>query len=171
MKKLLTTALILNTLIVFSQTIVSTSAENKNAIVEESTGIHCSYCPDGHRILNEAKDQNPNDIFVIKFHEGQYAWDCDPNGGHDFNNNIANQLGFMGQATGQPSASVNRQIFPSFSMSGGTAMSRGAWTSAINSVIQEPSYVNLGVEANIEDNELNVHVELYYTSAHQVQIL
>ncbi len=165
MKKLLTTALVLNTLFTFSQTIVSTSAENKNAIVEESTGIHCSYCPDGHRILNEAKDQNPNDIFVVKFHEGGYAWDCDPNGGHDFNNNIANELGFMGQATAQPSASVNRQIFPSFSMSGGTAMSRGAWTSAINSVIQEPSYVNLGVEANIEGNELNVHVELYYTSA------
>ena len=50
---------------VSAQTIVSTSAENKNAIVEESTGIHCSYCPDGHAILNQVVDQNPNDVFVI----------------------------------------------------------------------------------------------------------
>ena len=73
----------------YSQTIVSTIAENKNAIVEESTGIHCSYCPDGHAILNQLIEQNPNDIFVIKFHEGGYAWDCDPNGGHDFNNALS----------------------------------------------------------------------------------
>lgn len=148
----------------YSQTIVSTIAENKNAIVEESTGIHCSYCPDGHAILNQLIEQNPNDIFVIKFHEGGYAWDCDPNGGHDFNNAIANQLGVMGQANGQPSASVNRQIFSSYSMSGGTAMSRGYWTSAITQVIQENSYVNIGVDAEIIGNQLIVHVEAYYTA-------
>ena len=56
-----------------AQTIVSTSPENKNAIVEESTAIHCSYCPDGHAILNQMIDQNPDDVFVIKFHEGGYA--------------------------------------------------------------------------------------------------
>ena len=94
-----------------AQTIVSTSPENKNAIVEESTAIHCSYCPDGHAILNQMIDQNPDDVFVIKFHEGGYAWDCDPNGGHDFNNSIANQLGNIGAASGQPSASINLYIW------------------------------------------------------------
>ena len=146
-----------------SQTIVSTEVENKNAIVEESTGIHCPYCPDGHRILNEVIDQNPNDVFVIKFHEGGYAWDCSSTGGHNFNNNFANQLGVMGQANGQPSASVNRRVFSAYSMTGGTAMSRGAWPLAISQILQEESYVNLAVEAEIVDNELTVHVEAYYT--------
>ena len=165
MKNLLSIILLFSPIVLLSQTIVSTSPENKNAIVEESTGIHCSYCPDGHAILNQVVEQNPNDVFVIKFHEGGYAWDCDPNGGHDFNNDIANQLGVMGQATGQPSASVNRQVFPSYSMTaGGTAMSRGSWAAAINSVTSESSYVNVGVEASIEGNQLEVHVELYYTS-------
>ena len=150
---------------VSAQTIVSTSAENKNAIVEESTGIHCSYCPDGHAILNQVVDQNPNDVFVIKFHEGGYAWDCDPNGGHDFNNTIANQLGTMGAASGQPSASVNRQIFSSWSSTGGTAMSRGYWSSAISQVLQESAYVNVGLEAELAGNVLTIHVEAYYTAS------
>ena len=113
MKNLLSIILLFSPIVLLSQTIVSTSPENKNAIVEESTGIHCSYCPDGHAILNQVVEQNPHDVFVIKFHEGGFAWDCDPYGGHDFNNDIANQLGVMAQATGQPSASVNRQVFPS----------------------------------------------------------
>ena len=147
------------------QTIVSTTPENKNAIVEESTGIHCSYCPDGHAMLNQIIDQNPNDVFVIKFHEGGYAWDCDPNGGHDFNNALANQLGNMAAANGQPSASVNRQVFSNLSMTGGTAMSRGYWNTAISQVLQESAYVNVGIEAEINANVLTVHVEAYYTAS------
>ena len=150
---------------VSAQTIVSTTAENKNAIIEESTGIHCSYCPDGHAILNQVVDQNPDDVFVIKFHEGGYAWDCDPNGGHDFNNTLANQLGTMGAASGQPSASVNRQVFSNYSMTGGTAMSRGYWSSAISQVLQESAYVNVGLEAELAGNVLTIHVEAYYTAS------
>lgn len=148
-----------------AQTIVSTSSENKNAIVEESTAIHCSYCPDGHYMLNQIVDQNPNDVFVIKFHEGGYAWDCDPNGGHDFNNALANQLGNMAAANGQPSASVNRQVFSNYSMTGGTAMSRGYWSSAISQVLQESAYVNVGLEAELAGNVLTIHVEAYYTAS------
>ena len=148
-----------------AQTIVSTTPENKNAIVEESTAIHCSYCPDGHAMLNQIIDQNPNDVFVIKFHEGGYAWDCDPNGGHDFNNALANQLGNMAAANGQPSASVNRQVFSNLSMTGGTAMSRSYWSSAISQVLQESSYVNVGLEAELAGNVLTIHVEAYYTAS------
>ncbi len=148
-----------------AQTIVSTTPENKNAIVEESTAIHCSYCPDGHAMLNQIIDQNPNDVFVIKFHEGGYAWDCDPNGGHDFNNALANQLGNMAAANGQPSASVNRQVFSNLSMTGGTAMSRGYWNTAISQVLQESSYVNVNLEAELAGNVLTIHVEAYYTES------
>ena len=148
-----------------AQTIVSTSSENKNAIVEESTAIHCSYCPDGHYMLNQIVDQNPNDVFVIKFHEGGYAWDCDPNGGHDFNNSLANQLGNMAAANGQPSASGNRQVFSNLSMTCGTAMSRSYWSTAISQVLQESAYVNVGLEAELAGNVLTIHVEAYYTAS------
>ena len=35
-----------------AQTIVSTESENRKAIVEELTGIHCWACPEGHAIVS-----------------------------------------------------------------------------------------------------------------------
>jgi len=58
--------LLFSPLIILSQTIVSTSPENKKAIVEESTGIHCGYCPEGHAILNTSSAQNPGQVLVVK---------------------------------------------------------------------------------------------------------
>ena len=37
---------------------------------------------------------------------------------------------------------------------GGTAMSRGSWAAAINSVTSESSYVNVGVEAVLKEINL-----------------
>ena len=44
-------------------------------------------------------------------------------------------------------------------------MGRGQWTSSANSTLGESSYVNVGVEAEIDlqTRELTVHVEAYYT--------
>ena len=152
--------LLFSPLIILSQTIVSTSPENKKAIVEESTGIHCGYCPEGHAILNTSSAQNPGQVLVVKYHEGGYAWDCDPNGGHDFQNQFAIDLGAQANASGQPVASINRTAFGA---NGTTAISRGAWAQEINNILQQPAYVNVGVEASINDNILNVKVEAYYT--------
>ena len=49
----------------YAQTFVNTQPENKNIILEEYTGIHCGYCPDGHAIGQALHDANPNDIFLI----------------------------------------------------------------------------------------------------------
>ena len=38
-----------------AQTIVSTNPENKNVILEEFTGIYCTYCPDVHSIAHAIK--------------------------------------------------------------------------------------------------------------------
>ena len=35
------------------QTPVSQTAQNRNAVLEELTGIHCGYCPDGHKRAND----------------------------------------------------------------------------------------------------------------------
>ena len=61
MKKNYSLSLLLTvfTLHLFSQSIVSTSPENKKAIVEEATGIHCWACPQGHAILQQKKNQYP----------------------------------------------------------------------------------------------------------------
>ena len=147
----------------FSQTIVSTDVENKKVILEEYTGIYCTYCPDGHAIAQALKDQYPNDVFLINIHTGGYA---NPQGSDpDFRTDFGAALDAQASVTGYPSGSVNRQYFSDLSMGGGTAMGRGQWNEAASRVLDQSSYVNVGVEAsiNVQNNELTVHVEGYYT--------
>ena len=154
---------LLTSTLVLAQTIVSTSPENKKIVLEEYTGIHCTYCPDGHEIAQSLKDANPDNIFIINIHTGGYATpsSVEP----DFRTSFGDAIAAQSNLTGYPSGSVNRQYFSSLSMGGGTAMGRGGWNSATSQVLNQSAYVNLGVEAsiNVQNNELSVHVEGYYT--------
>ena len=40
----------------FSQLLVDTIPQNKKAVLEEFTGIHCVFCPDGHYIAQQIKN-------------------------------------------------------------------------------------------------------------------
>lgn len=143
-----------------AQVLVGTDPMLKNAILEEFTGIHCTYCPDGHAIAQSILDNNPGRAFTIAIHQGSFA---SPGAGEpdyrtSFGDAIANQTGL----TGYPSGTVNRHIF-----SGSvTALSRGAWAAACDQIMQEVSPVNIGITSQYEaaTRELTIQVELYYTS-------
>jgi hypothetical protein len=143
-----------------AQVLVGTDPMLKNAILEEFTGIHCQYCPDGHAIAQSILDNNPGRAFTIAIHQGSYAT---PGAGEPdyrtiFGDPIANQTGL----TGYPAGTVNRHVF-----SGSvTSMSRGAWAAACDQVMQEVSPVNIGISSQYEEStrQLTVNVELYYTS-------
>jgi len=147
------------------QTIVNTSVEDKKVVLEEFTGIHCVYCPQGHAIAQAIQDNNPGNVFLINIHTGSYAVPGvgEPDFRTPFGAAIAGQSGLIGY----PAGTVNRRNFPGQEQgnAGTTAMSRGQWTGASNTVLSEESYVNVGVEAEIDvqTNELIVHVEAYYT--------
>lgn len=165
MKKfLLTIFLTLSIVPAFSQTIVSTSPENKNAILEEFTGINCVFCPQGHAIANAIKVNNPDDFFIVNVHAGGFAT---PNPGQpDFTTPEGDAIDGQASVAGYPAGTINRTVFPGLSqISGGTAMSRNNWSNAAAQTIQQSSYVNVGVEAEINTDTrlLTVHVEAYYT--------
>ena len=149
----------------FSQTIVSTDTENKKVILEEFTGIYCTYCPDGHAIANAIKAENPEDVFIINIHTGGYAVPNPAINDPDYRTSFGDAIANQSNLTGYPSGTVNRQFFSSLTMNGGTAMGRGGWTTAASQVLSQSAYVNVGVEAtiNVQNNELTVHVEGYYT--------
>ncbi len=152
-------------LTVFSQTIVSTDPENKKVVLEEFTGIHCTFCPDGHAIAQEIQDNNPGDVFLINIHTGGYAT---PGAGEpDFRTPFGAAIGSQSGLVGYPAGTVNRTNFPGMEQgaSGTTAMSRGSWASASTMTMNQASYVNVGVEATIDmvSNEMIIHVEAYYT--------
>ncbi|RMA57737.1 T9SS type A sorting domain-containing protein [Ulvibacter antarcticus] len=150
-----------------AQTIVSTSPENKKVILEEFTGIHCVFCPDGHAIAQAIKDANPDNAFLINIHVGSYA---NPNTGEpDFRTPYGTAIVGQTGLVGYPAATVNRLNFPGYEQgsSGSTAMSRNRWTAASNQTLAVGSYANVGVEAsiNVQTNMLTVHVEGYYTGS------
>ena len=166
MKKLYTfTILFLTSIIIHSQTIVSTSPENKKIILEEFTGIYCTFCPDGQAIAQGIQDNNAGEVFLINIHEGGYA---NPNGSDpDFRTPFGTAISSQSGLVGYPAGTVNRTNFPGLEQgaAGTTAMSRGSWGNATNITLNEPSYVNVGVEATIDmsSGELIVHVQAYYT--------
>ncbi len=146
-----------------AQNIVGTDPENKNVILEEFTGIHCVFCPDGHAIAQSIYNANPDDVVLINIHTGGYAV---PSGNEpDFRTPwgaaIAGQSGLLGY----PAGTVNRHLFPNWSQGSGTAMSRGSWSAASNQVMSQPSYLNVGLVSTIvtSTRQLIVEVEVYYT--------
>lgn len=147
------------TLTAFSQTIVSTDPENKNVILEEYTGIHCVWCPSGHAIAQALQDNNPGDVYLINIHVGGFA---SPGAGEpDFRTPFGSAIASEAGVGFYPSGSINRHVFSG----GATAMDRNAWNGAANTTMGEESFVNVGVEAeiNVQTNEITVHVEAYYT--------
>ncbi|MFY0672506.1 MAG: Omp28-related outer membrane protein [Bacteroidia bacterium] len=147
-----------------AQTFVSTSAEKKNAVLEEFTGIRCTFCPDGHKRAQELKDANPKDVVLINIHQGGYATkqtESEP----DFTTKWGDDIAGQSDLSGYPAGTVNRHEF-SASQNGGTAQSRGDWTNSANEIMAENSPVNVAIEVelDIEERELTIVAEVYYTA-------
>ena len=151
----------------FSQTFVSTNPENKNIILEVFTGIRCNICPSGHQIAQQLHDANPNDVFLINIHTGQFANPLGP--GTDFNTAFGPLLAGQAGIVGVPAGTVNRHQF-SMSQGGGTAMGKSDWASASSQILTELSPVNVGIQSTIDmaTNTLIVDVEVYYTGTQNV---
>lgn len=168
MKKILLSALGLIAMGALSaQTIVSTTASDRNVVLEEFTGVNCTFCPDGHKRANELKAANPGRVVLSNIHSGGYA---NPGAGQpDFRTDFGAAIDDQSGLTGYPAGTVNRENFVAqgWSMGSGTAMSRGDWTAAAAVVMAEASPVNIAAEATIDvqTRALSVLVEVYYTNS------
>ncbi len=146
----------------FAQTIVPTTPENKNVVLEEFTGIYCGYCPQGHAMAKQILNAHPEDVSVIAIHTGGYAA---PQGNHpDFRTEWGASIAGQANVAGYPSGTVNRHIFPNLNSSG-TALGRSKWTAAANQILAQPSYLNVEATATIvrASRQMQVLVEVYYT--------
>lgn len=165
MKKLLLSsfAVALNVM-AYAQLPVSTSPSNKTVVLEEFTGIHCGYCPDGHRIANDIKAANtPGKVIPINIHTGGYAT---PSGSEpDYRTAEGNAIAAISTMgiTGYPTGSMNRHVYT------GTAitMSRGVWAQYATQTLAQSSYVNVALQGTLDvtTRVLTVNVEVYYTGA------
>ena len=150
----------------FAQTIITTNPENRKVILEEFTGINCTFCPQGHVIAQTLQDNNPGNVFLVNIHSGSFA---NPSGSQpDFRTQWGQAIDNQSGLAGYPAGTVNRQNFPGQEQgnAGTTALGRGSWTAAANTILAEQSYVNVGVNAslNVQTNIMTIDVEAFYTA-------
>lgn len=147
------------------QTFVSTTPQNKNAVLEVFGGIYCIYCPEGNNIAGQIVESNPDEVVLINVHAGSYAVPDpgDPDLRSDYGEALKNQTGLVGY----PAGTVNRQVFPGWEQNqpGTTAINRSNWANAVANVLQQPSPVNIAANAhyNVVSGLLTIQIELYYT--------
>lgn len=148
-----------------AQTIVSTTPMNKKAILEEFTGIHCTYCPDGHLRAHDIEVANPGNFFAINVHTGSYAT---PGAGEpDFRTSFGDAIAGQSGLTGYPAGTINRHLFAGMSQGTGTAQSRGNWAATAATTMGQASYVNIAATAsiNLSTRVMSVLVEGYFTGS------
>ena len=151
-----------------AQTLVDTSLHNKNIVLEEFTGIHCTFCPDGHVVAQSIYNAYPQRVSLINVHTGGYA---NPSVGEpDFRTVFGSSLSSQSNLSGYPAGTVNRHLFFNLSQNGGTAMSRSDWQLATIITLGELSPVNIGSIAQYDtiNNLLIIDVEIYYTDTQSV---
>lgn len=144
---------------------------NSNAVLEEYTGVRCTYCPDGHKRAQALADANPGKVVLINVHTGSYATPAA--GWPDFTTTFGNDLASMSNLAGYPAGSMNRFTFdgaanaaPYYKQrSTSMALSRGGFNAAGIDRMAQPTNVNMGMKSVYDANtrELKVTVELYYT--------
>lgn len=139
---------------------VSEEAQNRKALLEEYTGIHCGYCPDGHARANELQAKYPDDLFILNVHTGGYAT---PSSGEvDLRTEYGEALASNAGVSGYPAGSVSRHVFSGKN----TATDRGAWASNVPKILAMTSPVNIAAKGKLDWNTrtLSVTVQLYYTA-------
>lgn len=146
----------------FAQLPVSTTPSNKNIVLEEFTGIHCGYCPDGHTIANTIYNNNPGRVVLINIHSGSFATAAA--GEQDLKTTIGTAIdGMPGMGiTGYPAGAVNRTVLTGSVMAAG----RGSWTTMANTIKNQSAYCNVAVEGSVDaaTRVLTYTAQVYYTA-------
>jgi hypothetical protein len=144
-----------------TQVNVSTTPENRNAVIEEWTGIYCVYCPTGHIAVDQAIATNPGDVVALNIHTGGYAA---PSGGDpDFRTTDGDDNASLFSISGYPASTLNRRTI------GGSQTYHPAGSNdadKVPQIISEASEVNMHISATVDivTRVLNVDVEYYYTA-------
>lgn len=158
MKKLITLTSLLPAL-ASAQSLVHYTPEQRTALLEDFTGIHCGYCPEGHAIAADLEATYTDRIVVVGVHAGGYAVpqnSSEP----DFRTDEGTAIDAFFTIGGYPAGVIDRHLF-----NGADDLGRGAWAGAVSQVLAMPSPVNVGVESSYDagTQQLTVHVVGYYT--------
>jgi len=147
-----------------AQKMVVTSPQYKNIVLEEYTGIHCGYCPDGHARAELLASENSGRVVLINIHQGNFA---NPAAGEpDFRTVWGDSLAALAGVSGYPNGTVNRHLFSEIDPAK-IAMGRSSWMFASSQILTQQSPVNIGFKSVFDTSSrlLTVEVEVFYVDA------
>jgi hypothetical protein len=142
--------------------------QDKMVIIEEFTGISCTWCPTGHQALYSLDSINPGRLNIVSIHAGNYAKPMPGLFDVDLRTDAGDALGtmFNGLPTAFPSAVVDRVIF-----SGDQDLydsNTGSWGTRVNERLSESVPLNItvsNVSYNGQTNEISALIKLHYTES------
>lgn len=158
--KLLAAGLLFAPVIASAQTTYVTTATTKRvAVVEEFTGNYCTFCPSGHKIMQDITDKYPGQVIPLKIQHGDFAGG-DPVVGGNLSTPDGNAIAAVHENGGWPNMKVNRDG------SNQVGADANAWENAVTAVIGQDSPVNIYADAvvDVANGQIDVTVEYYYTS-------
>lgn len=163
-KTILLFSIMLLTTAVFTQNYVSTEPQNKNAILEEFTGVSCPNCPGGHQVAAAILANNPGRAFCVAYHPTNSSYTNPYPGDPDFRRAYADVFyatPYCGSSRFMPSAFIARRVWPN----GDRLQSRTDWENYCNTIMGEASPANMGMSSSYDfvSQTLHITVEVYYT--------
>ena len=139
-----------------SQAIVSTTPQNRNAVIEDFNGKNCMWDPAAHKIIDNVIAAHPGRVVAMNIHQGYYA-----NGNPNYRTAFGDALADQAVVSEYPGVCLNRHVYSGTTM----LMDRSTLPSYVNTLLSEASPVNIAATAEVDWNTrvLTVYVELYYT--------
>jgi hypothetical protein len=150
--------------ILTAQHYVPLESLDKNAILEEFTGVKCPNCPAGHQTLAQILATYPDRVFAVAYHPFNSSYTLPYPGDPDFRRHYADALytiPYCGTSRYMPSAFVHRRLWaPPERLTG-----RTEWMGHCETIMAEPSPMNVGMATSFDEisNTLTVVVDIYYT--------
>ncbi|MCT4663903.1 MAG: Omp28-related outer membrane protein [Flavobacteriales bacterium] len=148
-----------------AQTLVSTTVQKKNVLIEKFTSITCGACPGGSAEIESIIQAKGADRVSAYYFYGKADGPDDDFNMEDENNAI---VGFSKTTSsyGTPSANISRNLFPDYAEDAGDYMiGKSSWVKAVDTLLTQFAYVNIGakIRYDVEYKKFLVDVELYYT--------
>lgn len=155
---------------ILAQNYVSTEPQNKNAILEEFTGVRCPNCPAGHQVIASILQNNPGRAFCVAYHPSNSSYTQPYGSDPDFRRTYPNAFystPYCGSSRFMPSSFIQRREW-----NGEKIQSRTVWTQYANTIMAESSPLNVGMAStyNPTTKMLDVTVEIYFTETVQQEV-
>ncbi|MDE7149851.1 MAG: Omp28-related outer membrane protein [Bacteroidales bacterium] len=136
---------------------VSATPAPAHILIEEFTGLHCSYCPQAHTIANNLTYVAGDRVHVMAVHTGNLAV---PSGDEvDLRTSCGDIFYAWQDAGGMPSGNINRTHYPEC-MGESYSLYRNEWAAVAKRLLasEEPAAMNLYVEARLDTSERIIYI-------------